>query len=466
MIKNNNIERTIEIITFLGIIFMTIAFIINAQFREVNADAAYYLGVVESFYKGETPYKDLALSYTPLSFYLMLIPRFIAGTPISFFSYLFFLHIISFLNAFLTSVMVYRTTQNRFYALLSSFLFLIYTYYLEGVYLVLEPFVLLFGLLGLLVLLSDIIKGKHLILSGCCFAFAFLAKQYGLIFLAIGGFYLLIKSTKWKDKIKSVILLSASFFIIIAFCVVLAYILGLSPYLNKIGGQNYGIRTATIFIDGWKQLIKMFPILLIFPFIIFQRNKFSKKHNILILTSLIGIVLFSFQFIFNVFPHYYLLILPFVILIIILSLDIVIKLKYKIIILLFIGFQLFQPLKFTYKNTRHLLINQPIEKQIQESNMINNLLQDYDIQTVYCLGSALPLYFLNQFEPPLKETYGYSFGFESDENLKNRIMSSDCIVIGKNAYEGISISNHIQSAAFTKLHQIEDKYIFVKNSLL
>lgn len=463
MIKNKKIERTIEIITLLGIIFMIVAFVINAQFREVNADAAYYLGIVESFYKGEIPYKDLALAYTPLSFYLMLIPRFLSGNPISFFPYLLFLHIVSFLNAFLLSVIVYRTFQNRFYALLSSFLFLIYTYYLEGIYLVLEPFVLLFGLLGLLFLLSDTIKSKYLILSGCSFAFAFLAKQYGLVFLAIGGFYLIIKNTKLKDKIKSVVLLSMSFFIIIAFCVVLAYILRLSPYLNKIGGQNYGIRTATIFVDGWKQLIKMFPILLILPFIIFQKIKSSKKYNTLIITSLIGIILFSFQFIFNVFLHYYLLILPFVILIIILSLHIVVKLEYKIIILLFIGFQLFQPLKFTYKNTRHLYVHQPIEKQIKESDMINNLLDDYDIQTVYCLGSALPLYFLNQFEPPLKDIYGYSFGFESEDNLKDRIMSSDCIIVGINAYEGMNLSNYINNTEFKELNQIENKYIFVRN---
>ena len=96
----------------------------------INADASYYVGVTRLIMEGNTPFVDFALSYTPLSFYLMCIPFSIWGS--SFNCAIIVLYFVHVVNAFVVYLILHKTSHSKKTAWLGALLFLLYAFLFSG----------------------------------------------------------------------------------------------------------------------------------------------------------------------------------------------------------------------------------------------------------------------------------------------------------------------------------------------
>ena len=79
--------------------FLSLAYLLSALRSAVNADAGYYLGVTELVHDGYVPYRDFGLSYTPLFFYVLQLPRMLMGSYPDYTGYMLFLYLIVAVDA-------------------------------------------------------------------------------------------------------------------------------------------------------------------------------------------------------------------------------------------------------------------------------------------------------------------------------------------------------------------------------
>lgn len=122
-------------------VFILVAFVLAALHASINCDTGYYLGVAELLHEGLAPYKDFALGYTPLAMYLLLIPRFFTSS----YSIIMLFHfLILFTDAVLLAVCVYKEVRSVLLSWTIGLVFLVLSYYLEGIY-ILNPILSFLG---------------------------------------------------------------------------------------------------------------------------------------------------------------------------------------------------------------------------------------------------------------------------------------------------------------------------------
>ena len=111
-------KRIIRTIFVLMTILLAVIAVVRmgiSLFRiDVNADAAYYLGVSRLILDGKTPFLDFPPGYTPLSFYIMSVPINIWGT--SFSVALLSLYLFHIINAVILYKIVRQNSGNRIIA--------------------------------------------------------------------------------------------------------------------------------------------------------------------------------------------------------------------------------------------------------------------------------------------------------------------------------------------------------------
>ena len=161
---------------FVASVLLFGAYFLSAFRSPVNADAGYYLGTVELIHKRFVPYRDFKLSYTPLFFYVLQIPRLFMGKYPDYTIYMLFLYLIVFSDALLLAAIVKKISKSVKWAWLSAIAFLILYYYLDGAYFVLEACSMCFGLASMLILMGEKQTVWRMMLSGAFAALAFLAK--------------------------------------------------------------------------------------------------------------------------------------------------------------------------------------------------------------------------------------------------------------------------------------------------
>lgn len=472
--KYFNIKSIIQYLLVLGILTVTVFYVIVAFKNFIGADASYYLGATEFIYNGKIPNKDFLLSYTPLSFYIMLIPRAFMGSMPSYTVFLLVLYIFLYASAFLTSAIVYKFTKSKILFLFSFFLYILYAYLLEGIYYGLESFSTFFGMLSLYILFKDEVKNNcNLILIGVFSAMAFASKQYGLGFIGLVGLYTLFYS---KSKIKDLLFIGIGF-VSILFMILLFFILegvDIHNLIVYISGGSYGERTANYYLKGLQlmfspkngiALIWLVPILTVF----LVKNKNFK----IIFISLIAIVAFSLQFYFQVFPHYLLFIIPFVVIILFISLN---ELNDKIptafwALFILITLQSAYLFKIEYRRTNSINKIDFRSEQIANSEGIKKQILNKNIKSIYCIGSpVLPYYFLLNIPPSKFKEYGYSFGFESEIQMLDRIENADMIILYYKNYENMcSNKSHLFLDSLENNHSLvivnDSIVLFIKQDI-
>lgn len=440
-IESKKVNR-IGVIVCLSLLslFVLVAYVYAALHAYINCDTGYYLGSVELMQKGLVPYKDFCLGYTPVALYILLAPYCITSS----FSIIMLFHVlILFADAFLFACCVKKVTNKYLCAWLLGLVFIILSYYFECYWLYLEPYSILFGESAMLLVLSTqdlTIKRRNLVLivSGALVSLAFLSKQYGIVFAAFVGIFVVFLSEPWKRKIADCFLLFLGFCIPILLGISLFMFNGgdLARLRRQLGGSGYGAQTLGLYKRGIIRMARLFPWLVFVVVILLKNNNWK---NGVIWACLFGTWYASLQFYFNIWPHYYLYLLPFVLL---LSSIIVKELwldkKRKFAFLLFYGLFFTAsaiPLQEMYTTTGYFVRGNERGGQMKTAEQLNQLKLQYGIEKALCYEETVQYYYLCSFEPADMERYGFSFGNETDEVMSERIKDADCFISWKSDFE-------------------------------
>lgn len=286
----------------------------------LGVDEASYMFVGNSILHGSIVYKDCLTCKLPGAQYLLALVFFTFGK--SFYAARAVLFIFNALSAIIL-FLIGRKLWNKETGMVSSILFLIGISIpaYEGYYVMTEPFMVFFGLLGILLFF----KSEHwiyLILSGFLIGVSTLFKQSGALFLAaIFIFYLLklwipVNRTKdyLKDCTKNLSLIICSFSIPILIVVFYFWSLGaldgliywVFTYVSKDYGRSFYL--SNIFY----QFIA-YSILWVLSFvsILFIAYEYiTKKSRDVELFTVILFLVFLYPFTIRQYGHYVIQILP------------------------------------------------------------------------------------------------------------------------------------------------------------
>lgn len=438
-IQERSFDRSLVVfLCILLLLYLLYAYFIEACRSSVEVDEGYYMGVVNLLYKGLVPYRDFELGYTPLLFYVLLPLRAIMGALPVISSYKLLICLVSFANALLLAVLLKRITKTgRVVTLFFSVLFLVFWLYLQGAKLLLEPLSVFWGLCAMLFVTRK--KAKiDFVLAGAFAALALLTKQYGLVFVGCIGVYLLCSTGPWKEMAGQCALFALGFCAVVgAFCSVYG-LLGVSPamLLASLSGSGYGSQSFYGYKLGLVKAVRVFPFLLLLPCLLLKMKREDCSAMALGVT---GVVLSSFQLYFNVFPHYYLYMLPFVFL---LSAMIFVKLRTeidsKVILFLFWG-MLFTSsallLQDVWTTTKYYQKADVRKTTTDNAKQIDEVIKKHRVETTLCYWGTIEYYGLCSLTPPLIKKYGYSFGNETEETMCERLLDSDSFVVSEEGLE-------------------------------
>lgn len=429
---NSGSKRTIWTSALLVLLcaFVVYSYVVSALYVRINEDAAFYIGVSQLMSDGKVPFVDFLPGYTPLSFYLMCVPLGIFGD--SYVCAIITLYLIQFVNALLVYQIVVAHTQQTRWAWLAALLFLLYSLFLDGRYYVLEPFVLLFGLLSVKLLIRD--SRWHLFLAGFfCFC-SFWSKQYGLGFIFLALLYEIAHFRFSKTAAKNTFLILSGFVVCAVLFLLLALLQGADlTRMLILSGADYekngfaGLVTACVF------LLKIMPVLLLaFLTVIFFFKK-SVKDGFLMM-SLAGIIGFMLQFYVRYYYHYFLLALPFMIFLVFLSVKLLSKVALQKVYVSIIALSTMLPLYFVATENKNVCSQR---LRIQQENISEQLSELIPKGEKDILVSQEVLYaaLLNRYTPPLIQKYGLSNGFvTAPDEMLDMCQHAQCCIISESNY--------------------------------
>lgn len=388
----------------IATIYILAHYIMCADSVLINADASYYVGVTRLLMEGKTPFVDFALSYSPLSFYLMCIPFSIWGP--SFNCAIIVLYFVHVVNAFLVYLILHKTSHSKKTAWLGALLFLLYSYVFEGFIYELEPFVVLFGLIALLLL-----QNKSTISSlfvGVCCACSFFCKQYGLGFVVLAIIYIILKEKHSKSRINAIIVLLLGFLFFSIFFVTCLVIQGVEPLqMLSLSGSDYernGIRG--LLAASYYLIRKLSPLIVAIAVSLLYHKRVIKDYFWII--SILGIAGFMLPCYVRFYKHYLLLVLPFIIFVVIHSFHFIEKDIYKKLFVVWIFLSSLIP--SCSMHTIYQELSSFRKNQVLVSKEIANYIPKGETNVFLSLN-ALYLSLTNSYTPPLLPQYGLSNGF-------------------------------------------------------
>lgn len=464
-------EKLLCVILLGGSVIMILAYVLSAFRSMVNADAGYYLGVTELIRQGYVPYRDFNLGYTPLFFYVLQLPRILMGEYPNYTGYMFFLYLITAVDAFLVAILVKRISNCVKFAWLSALIFLLLYLYLDGAYFILETFSLCCGLISMVLLVKKDSSFWRCFISGSFCALAFLAKQYGLLFAAVVGMLLLFSNDGWKSKLLNCLFAFAGFCVILFLFVSLFILsgLGLKDLLLALSGKEYGGQSFGMYVDGVIKTCRLFPYLLFIPCLFFNGRK---ADNRFVWACCAGLLLASFQFYFNVFPHYFIYMLPFVLVLnALLWKRLKSKNKLPFLFLVYFGVLFTScalPLQYVYKNTKSLAKHDLRLAQKKTAVQLRQTVKDNEIGSALCYWNTIQYYGLCPIKPSSMQDYGFSFGYDTEETYIKRLEDADCFIVQKNDLEDIGEMKEFSAILSNHFHLLDQSFadgtrVFVKN---
>ena len=440
-IKKVDADNKLTILLLIGLsVFLFVAYLLAAFKSFVNVDAGYYLGVAELIHQGYVPYRDFSLGYTPLFFYALQIPRVFMGAYPVYSVYMLFLYLIVFVDAILMALIVKKVTNSDLLAWFSGLAFLVLYYYLEGVYFILEAFSVCFGLASILLLIWKKGTAWCAFLAGVFSALSFLSKQYGLLFAGVIGVMLLFSDEAWGRKLWNCISAILGFCVVIALFFLLFFICGLTPIalIEALNGSGYGGQSLKMYFDGVAKSVRLFPFLLFLPCLFLWKNKSSMA---LMIGCVTGLLMASLQFYFNVFPHYFVYLIPFVLVINALFWEKMSDQKVsRVLFMLYYGLfftAMVIPLYNIYKNSSSLVKHDYRKHQIENAKQIRQIAKTYNCKSALCYWNTFQYYALCPLQPAAMKKYGFSFGYDTEDTYCERLEDADCFVLMKSDLERI-----------------------------
>jgi hypothetical protein len=436
-------------------------------YKLINPDGGYYLWIVNKVWESKIPGIDIKTGYTPLSFYLLSIVRAFTDSP-TYFHYLYILLTIQLLNASLLYFISKHYTTNKFIPALASLMYLLMSFHSDGSFFVLEPFVNLFGLLSLLLYLSfRNYNSYYMLVPGILGALSFFCKQYGLVYSLAVPFLLMIDNKNVSSAFKRIFLYAIGYAIpFIAF--ILYYRIegcGLREIITIYSGNGYGLRSIDAYLSGIYTLIKIYGIFLPFSFWVLIK-KGIRNHILIYLYLIFG---FSLQFFFYKFPHYYILLIPHLIIsavIIYESLKEKRKLLFSFIFLfLFILIMNVYASILTIRNfsVSNGIFKENITEQTRNSIQIRNYVGKNDKVLLFNFDLA-SYYFLCNLNPPLEKKYGIIFfGLVSPDKYLENIIHTDYVLIRNESLPGFYTELKSISIKWTEIRISNDLILLKKD---
>ena len=375
--------------------------------------------------------------------------------------YMLFLYLFAWLDAYLVAVIVKKITNSMRLAELSTIVFLVLYLYLDGAYFILETFSLCCGLFSLVLVVGKDTSFWRCLFSGACCALAFLSKQYGLLFAGVIGTLLMISDDVWKRRLLNCLYAFVGFCMIILLFSSLFMLsgLGLGDLIVALSGSTYGGQSLGMFVEGVIKSFRLFPYLLFVPLLLFNRKNQDRQ---LFWACCIGLLLASFQFYFNVFPHYCIFMLPFVL---VLSALMWKRMRSShrtdVCFLLFFGL-LFTacalPLQRVYKDTKALAKHDFRMAQDKTTIQLRQTVMNYQLDSALCYWNTIQYYGLCPINPSSMETYGFAFGSDTEESYVERLKESDCFLVNISNLEDIKEMDDFSVILSERFHLLDQDF--------
>lgn len=387
---------------FWGIVLLVLL-VLSTKWAYISTDAPYYISVARDVSRGNVPYKDIYLSYTPVMMYLNSLIHLVFRDP-SYFVFLSFQYLIIAFSSCLLFDIGYRNNGSRLKSLFLAFLFFISVMASDGTYINLEVYVILFVILA-----YWLYQKKHFFLCGIALALSFFSKQYGL--LNFVPFFLLIffrSEYKWNYLLKFILggLLPLIIFILYFFLIEKADFGDVLLQLTGAGYDQDMIELETTlfsFLAGAKIfLLLMIPLLLVAKN--FLRNKVD-------LVLLLGLGVSMLPLYIQTVSHYFLLAFPYIFLLLSRNLNNSDqKFFFSTNIILVIILLLLSSRIYRYRNVYN-----------EQLKLAEETRKEYPVDSkVFLYKHYRFLYILNDYQNPVLKKEGYRYGFKPDEEFKEK----------------------------------------------
>ena len=446
-------------------------FINTLVYPNMGVDASFYLRVTECIADGAIPEHDLRIMYPPLVFYMLLPIKLLVGKAIAFELFLGFMFLVQLINAFMISKISRHYSENKFIQIFAPLLYLFLSFKLEGEYFLLEPFINLWGLLALLLYLkSGRTDNFSLILSGAVALLAFLTKQYGLGYTALLYILILIDN---RASLKKVLIKSSVFslgFVLALLCFIFLFRIVYGVYYDFFAGGRLSVYGEKNIPDMLLALGKYIYIgiylLALFIPMIFIRLLKVRTH---FLAYLVLIILFSVQLYFNTYAHYFILMLPAILIIGVMLFDVYAS-KNRILVLCIVLLSLSLNEYFIGGHTKNLIFSthSMLKADIELAKKINEIIPKGS--GVY-LFSNVKFYYLCHFNPAIPEKYGFSYNNAlTSQDLAEILSCAEFLIIHSNQTESsyplidrtVNVGALVKSNGFKIAYEVE-QYLIFKN---
>lgn len=279
------------------------------QFTPLNPDAGYYLSVTQQILNHKKLYLDIFTVYPPVAFYIFsfaanlnngILTSQIAQLTI------IFVHVLTLVLMYLfLGYVTYKKTARIIVLLIFSFACYVY----EGQYIVLEPFLVLFSLIAILIYLKSITQKNHslLLFAGIFAALGFFVKQYGAC-LILGMLSHIVIFPIRTSQFKRILYFSVGLAIPTLLFLLICYFhnLPLLEIVTNLLFYEYQ-RTSDYFSSTILQVVIYFPFLLVVPLLL----KYRPVNNHALTLSLL-VICFSLPILLiRQYKHYVLLLIPY-----------------------------------------------------------------------------------------------------------------------------------------------------------
>lgn len=389
---------------FWGVVLLVLL-VLSVKWAYISTDAPYYLSVARDISRGNVPYKDIYLSYTPVMMYLNSIIPLIFKEP-SYFIFLSFQFLMIAISSCLLYDISYRNNGSRLKSLFLSLLFFISVLASDGTYINLEVYVILFVILAFW-----LYQKGCFFLCGMALALSFFSKQYGILNF-IPFFLLIVFRSDYRKNylIKFVMggLIPLGIFIFYFFFLQKADLRNTLLQLTGAGYDQDMIELETTlfsFLAGAKIfLLLMVPLVLIF----IKQNPFRDKVNIILLVGL-GINLLPLYI--QTVSHYFLLSFPFIFILLGRNSN---HLYQKF----FMGSNIIMLIIFFLLASRIYRYKDVYDDQLK---LAAETRKEYPMGSkVFLYKHYRFLYILNNYQNPVLKQVGYRYGFEPDEEFREK----------------------------------------------
>jgi hypothetical protein len=426
-------------------------------FPSLGSDSGYFLKISYDLANGLSFYKDLNCSYTPLVMYFFSIPFYLNKSIGLEFIFTYFLT-----TYLLIAVVFYRLSfyfnSNRKINIFFTFLLITIIIKLEGIHILLEPYVLLFQLLAIYCLYKYQMKNKTLICVGFFVFLSFFSKQYGLFILPAVLYFIGQKVSNLKQFIIKCFFLSFGLFMPAIILMIYFYVfknvnmvdfiyqfIGIPALVGDelMGNMNY------VFINLLYKLrtifIKTFPVILILVVFIhvILKNKWNHNNMVALLLFLGSILTLYFGY----YTHYFQLIIPYSILLILSIPPKILKSYFLLLAVLMCFFfkRSYSELKSTYFYKKEIYASQKIM-----TNILKKYLNIGD--EVYLEGISPVYYYLSKYNSTNYKNLGYKYPSElTHKRISKNMNKGSYIILRKN------LITKNEFSTFTKIGDLESE---------